>query len=191
MGSVFFKKGSEKLNSSAQNFFDFKVKDITGKVVDFSTFKNKKAIMVVNVACKWGLTSSNYTAMVDMHKELKDQGFEILAFPCNQFFGQESGSPEEIKKFVDENFKAEFPIFEKVEVNGDKTHPLFVFLRNNSELFNKKTGQAEVIPWNFAKFLINSKGEVVSFFKPSKDISDVRKAVVEMLKWVETKERNS
>ena len=120
--------------------------------------------------------------MVDMHKELKDQGFEILAFPCNQFFGQESGSPEEIKKFVDENFKAEFPIFEKVEVNGDKTHPLFVFLRNNSELFNKKTGQAEVIPWNFAKFLINSKGEVVNFFKPSKDISDVRKTVVEMLK---------
>lgn len=142
MGSVFFKKGSEKLNSTAQNFFDFKVKDITGNVVDFSTFKNKKAIMVVNVACKWGLTSSNYTAMVEMHKELSPQGFEILAFPCNQFFSQESGSHEEIKKFVDENFKAKFPIFEKVEVNGENTHPLFVFLRNHSELYNKKTGQA-------------------------------------------------
>ena len=93
MGSVFFKKGSEKLNTPAQSFFDFKVKDITGKLVDFSTFKDKKAIMVVNVACKWGLTSSNYQAMVEMHKELSPQGFEILAFPCNQFFSQESGSP--------------------------------------------------------------------------------------------------
>lgn len=71
MGSVFFKKGSEKLSSTNQSFFDFKIKDITGKLIDFSTFKDKKAIMVVNVACKWGLTSSNYKAMVQMHEELK------------------------------------------------------------------------------------------------------------------------
>ena len=117
-----------------------------------------------------------------MHKELSPKGFEILAFPCNQFFSQESGSLEEIKKFVDENFNAKFLIFEKVEVNGANTHPLFVFLRNHSELYNSKTGQADVIPWNFAKFLINNKGQVTQFFKPSKDISDVRKAVVELLK---------
>ncbi len=83
---------------------------------------------------------------------------------------------------MDENFHAKFPIFEKVEVNGDKTHPLFVYLRNRSELYNAKTGQADVIPWNFAKFLVNNKGEVVHFFKPSKDISDVKNAVLEMLK---------
>lgn len=71
MGSVFFKKGSEKLSSANQSFFDFKIKDITGKLIDFSTFKGKKAIMVVNVACKWGLTSSNYKAMVQMHEELQ------------------------------------------------------------------------------------------------------------------------
>lgn len=105
-----------------------------------------------------------------------------MAFPCNQFFSQENGSPEEIRKFVDENFHAKFPIFEKVEVNGESTHPLFVFLRNHSELYNSKTGQADVIPWNFAKFILNSKGEVTHFFKPSKDISDVRKAVMELLK---------
>ncbi len=85
-------------------------------------------------------------------------------------------------KFVEENFHAKFPIFEKVEVNGANTHPLFVYLRNHSELYNSKTGQADVIPWNFAKFLINKKGEVTHFFKPSKDISEVRNAVIELLK---------
>ncbi len=75
MGSAFFKRGSEKLKPTNQSFFDFKIKDIMGKLVDFSTFKDRKAIMVVNVACKWGLTSSNYQAMVDMHEELKSKGF--------------------------------------------------------------------------------------------------------------------
>ncbi len=89
-----------------------------------------------------------------------------MAFPCNQFFGQESGSHEEIKEFVKKNFEATFKLFEKVEVNGPNTHPLFVYLRNNSELFDSKTGEAKVIPWNFAKFLINSKGEVFKFFSP-------------------------
>ena len=67
-----------------------------------------------------------------MHNELSSKGFEILAFPCNQFFSQESGSEADIKKFVKENFGANFPIFSKIEVNGNNTHPLFVFLRNNS-----------------------------------------------------------
>ena len=105
--------------------------------------------------------------MVKAHESYREQGFEILAFPCNQFFGQESGSPEEIDAFVKNNFNAGFPIMEKVEVNGENTHPVFVFLRNNSTLFDPATKTAKVIPWNFAKFFVNRKGEVVQFFSPT------------------------
>lgn len=105
--------------------------------------------------------------MVRVHERLKEKGFEILAFPCNQFFGQESGTPEEIDAFVQNNFKASFPIMEKVEVNGENTHPVFAFLRNNSSLYDPVTKTAKVIPWNFAKFFVNSKGQVINFFAPT------------------------
>lgn len=97
MGSLVFKSGSENLpKQEAETFFDFKVKDIEGKLIDFNKYRGKKAILVVNVACKWGLTSSNYKILTSMHNELAVKGFELLAFPCNQFFNQESGSHAEI-----------------------------------------------------------------------------------------------
>ena len=102
-----------------------------------------------------------------MHEKWKNSGLQILAFPCNQFFGQESGSPEEIKQFVADNFKAKFPILQKVEVNGENTHPVFVYLRNNSSLFDPKTQTSKVIPWNFAKFFVNSEGKVINFMAPN------------------------
>lgn len=110
-----FKSGSEGLSKAVPpSFFDFTVRDIMGKEFRFDKLKGKKLIMVVNVACKWGLTSENYQEMVKAHERWKNSGFEIIAFPCNQFFGQESGSPEEIEAFVKNNFKASFPIMEKV-----------------------------------------------------------------------------
>lgn len=112
-----------------------------------------------------------------MHNELKERGFELLAFPCNQFFSQESGSHEEILEFVRSKFGSKFILFEKAEVNGPNTHPVFKFLRNNSSLFNEKDGTSKVIPWNFAKFLVNSDGKVVEFFKPNDNLSDIRAAV--------------
>ncbi len=119
ISKIIFKSGSEGLKKPLPpTFFDFKVKDIRGKEFSFEGLKNKKLTMIVNVACKWGLTSDNYKEMVKAHERWRSQGFEILAFPCNQFFGQESGSPEEIDAFVQNNFKAGFPIMEKVEVNG-------------------------------------------------------------------------
>jgi glutathione peroxidase len=115
MGTVFFKKGGEKLKKDVSTtFYDFKMKDINGDMVDFKTYQDRKVIMVVNVASKWGLTESNYKQMVSMYEDLKHKKFEILAFPCNQFAGQESGSEAEIKKFVAENFNAKFPMFSKI-----------------------------------------------------------------------------
>ena len=118
--------------------------------------------------------------MTEMHNELSEKGFEILAFPCNQFFKQENGSHEEILDFVRSRYNPKFTLFEKVEVNGPETHPVYRYLRKNSSLFNKKFNHSKVIPWNFAKFLLNRKGEVVKFFEPGDSLDAVRKEV-EML----------
>jgi glutathione peroxidase len=92
--------------------------------------------MLVNVASSCGLTTENYTEMVKAHERWRDKGFEIIAFPCNQFYAQENKSPEEIYAFVKTNFNAQFPIMERVEVNGKNTHPVYAYLRNNSILCN-------------------------------------------------------
>lgn len=174
IAKLVFKSGKEQLKAPpTKGFFDFQIKDIRGKTIDFQSLRDRRLIMVVNVACKWGLTSENYKEMVKAHQMWKNKGFEILAFPCNQFFGQESGSPEEIEEFVSKNFNVEFPVMEKVEVNGENTHPLFVYLRNNSELFDPKTGTAKVIPWNFGKFMVNPEGKVIKFFSPQDKVEEV------------------
>ena len=105
---------------------------------------------------------------------MENKGFELLAFPCNQFFNQENGTNEEIVSFVKSNFQSAFKLFEKVEVNGPNTHPLYRYLRSHSELYDKTTNTSKVIPWNFAKFLLNEKGEVVRFFQPGDDMAEVR-----------------
>ena len=96
--------------------------------------------------------------MVQMHKELKGQGFEICAFPCNQFASQEPGTAEEINNFARGKYEAEFVMFEKIEVNGPKCHPVYNYLRSHSSLHDDKTGKTSEIPWNFAKFLVNGEG---------------------------------
>ena len=104
---------------------------------------------------------------MSIYEKYRAQGLEILAFPCNQFFSQESGTEKEIKQFVKETFKVHFPLFAKVEVNGENTDELFQYLRNNSELFDPKTGKASVVPWNFAKFILDRNGKVVKFAHPT------------------------
>ena len=93
-----------------------------------------------------------------MYAELKDQGFEVLAFPANAFFNQESGTNEEICAFVKKNYGSTFTLFQKIEINGPNTHPVYRYLRRNSQLFNKEKLSAKMIPLNFAKFLLNGNG---------------------------------
>ncbi len=104
--------------------------------------------------------------MVRLHKLYREHGFEILAFPCNQFMGQEPGSNPEIKTFARELYGAEFPLFAKTDVNGENTCEIYKYLRNNSELYDPAKLQAKEIPWNFAKFFVNSQGKVVAYFPP-------------------------
>ena len=107
--------------------------------------------------------------MVKIHEKFRDEGFQILAFPCNQFLGQESCSNEYIKKHVQEKYGVEFQMMAKVKVNGTDSHEVFKFCRKNSSLYDEDADTLQSIPWNFTKFLIDKDGQVVDFFTPKQD----------------------
>lgn len=142
------------------NIYDFKVLAQSGEEVSLSKYKGK-VLLVVNTATKCGFTGQ-YDALEKMYEELKDQGFEILDFPCNQFFRQAPGTDEEINAFCTLKFNTKFKRFKKIEVKGDKADPLYKWLITQNE-----KGKPQQIKWNFTKFLINRKGEVVARFAPT------------------------
>ncbi|GAU17703.1 hypothetical protein TSUD_07640 [Trifolium subterraneum] len=158
------KSRSFSVNAKAitdKTIYDFTVKDIDNKDVSLSKFKGK-VLLIVNVASRCGLTSSNYTELSHLYDNFKDRGLEVLAFPCNQFGMQEPGSNEEIKQFACTKFKAEFPIFDKVDVNGPFTAPVYQFLKSSSGGFF-----GDLIKWNFEKFLVDKNGKVVERYPPT------------------------
>ena len=164
------------LNAGApmqKHFYDFKANAITGEEVSMSRYKGK-VILVVNVASECGFTPQ-YEGLEELYKKYHPQGLEILAFPCNQFGEQEPGSAEEIQKFCSSKFSVTFPLFEKIEVNGDHTHPLYVFLKSEAPGFLG----TESIKWNFTKFLIDRQGNVIERYgsstKPKKIAKDIEK----------------
>ena len=107
--------------------------------------------------------------MVKIHEEYNSKGFQIWAFPCNQFMSQEPGSNEDIKKFAQEKYGANFQLFSKIDVNGENSHEAFRFLRRNSPLYDPDTATMKSIPWNFAKFLVDPDGQVVEYFTPKQN----------------------
>ena len=177
--------------------YDFAVKDREGKEVSLGEYKGK-VLLVVNTATGCGFTP-HYEPLEEMYRDLKDKGFEILDFPCNQFADQAPGSDEEIHKFCTLKYGTDFPQFAKIDVNGDSADPLFEFvaaekpfvsfggglksaaLKKFSSLNNKKYGDKAYIKWNFTKFLIDSEGRVAARFEPTDNMKDVRKAVEQML----------
>ena len=182
MGQIFFKKKKEKLTNNFDSLFDISAVDIEGQEYKLGDLaKGCKCIMVVNVASKWSLTNKHYQQLVKIHQEYRDKGFEIFAFPCNQFLSQESCSNEHIKKFVKNKYGVEFKMFSKIEVNGKNTHDVFKFCRENSPLFDEGRKTMQSIPWNFTKFLINDKGQVEAFFTPKEDPEDWIDKIKEML----------
>ncbi|GAV69922.1 GSHPx domain-containing protein [Cephalotus follicularis] len=144
-----------------KTIYDFTVKDVRGNDVNLSEY-NGKVLLIVNVASKCGLTQSNYKQLNVLYEKYKNQGFEILAFPCNQFAGQEPGSNEEIQEVACTLYKAEFPIFEKIEVNGKNAAPLYNFLKSEKGGF-----LGDAIKWNFTKFLVNKEGKAVERYAPT------------------------
>ena len=138
-----------------ESIYDYKVKDIDGNEVVMSEFKDK-VLMIVNVASKCGFTPQ-YEGLQKLYDAYKDHGLVVLGFPCNQFGAQEQGGEAEIKDFCETNFSISFPMFAKIDVNGDNAEPLFLFLQNAKKGF-MNTGP---IKWNFSKFVVDKEGNVV------------------------------
>ncbi|KAM7525735.1 hypothetical protein LguiA_015637 [Lonicera macranthoides] len=161
--------------SKPQSIHEFTVKDARGNDVDLSQYKGK-VLLIVNVASQCGLTNSNYTELAQLYEKYKEQGLEILAFPCNQFGSQEPGTNEEIQQFVCTRFKAEYPIFDKVEVNGSNANPIYKFLKSNKGgLFG------DSIKWNFTKFLVDKEGNVVDRYAPTTSPLSIEKDIKKLL----------
>ncbi len=153
---------------------DYSAKTITGETVSLSHYAGK-VLLIVNVASKCGFTSQ-YEGLEKLYRELKPRGFEVLAFPCNQFGAQEPGNEAEIAQFCSLTYDVTFPMFAKIDVNGADAHPLYQYLTS------QKSGLLgfEAIKWNFSKFLVDQQGRVIDRYAPTTK-PDAIKADIEKL----------
>ena len=155
--------------------YDFTVEDAQGKSVALSQYKNN-VMIIVNTASKCGFTPQ-YKELQSLYEAWHDKGLEILAFPCNQFAGQESGTNEEIQEFCQMNFGLTFPVLSKINVNGKDSHPLYKYLRSQ-----KGTRLGSQIKWNFTKFLIAKDGSIFKRFEPNVNPQEMAPFVEALLK---------
>jgi glutathione peroxidase len=157
--------------------YDFKADSLAGTSVDLAQYRGKVAL-IVNTASECGFTPQ-YKGLEELYRQFKDKRFEVLGFPCNQFGKQEPGTADEIGAFCEKNYGVTFPMFAKIEVNGDNAHPLYRFLKG------EKPGLLgiEAIKWNFTKFLVRKDGTVYKRYAPQtapKDlIGDIEKLLAE------------
>ena len=142
------------------DIYDFKVEDLAGKPVKLDRYKGK-VMLVVNTASKCGYTPQ-YQGLEKLYEKLHGKGLEVLGFPCNQFGEQEPGSADEIATFCERNYGVTFPMFAKVDVNGDDAAPLYKWLKKEQ----RGILGSEAIKWNFTKFLVDRKGNVVARYAP-------------------------
>ena len=155
--------------------YDFKVKGQDGNNVSLDQYKGK-VLLIVNTATGCGFTPQ-YEALEALYEKYHDQGFEILDFPCNQFFRQAPGTDAEINQFCSLKYNTQFPRFKKLEVRGDNKDPLYAWLITQNE-----KGKPVNIKWNFTKFLIDRNGNVVGRFGPADKPLSFEKEIVEELK---------
>ncbi len=141
--------------------YDIQLKNHLGAETTLDTYRHH-VLLIVNTASRCGYTPQ-YKELQALHEQYHDKGFTVLAFPCNQFGGQEPGTDEEIQHFCDVNYKVTFPIFSKIEVNGADAHPLYQRLKEQVPSENGETD----IQWNFTKFLVDGEGRVVKRYEPS------------------------
>ena len=177
------------------SIYDYTVKDTEGNDVSLKEYEGK-VLLIVNSATKCGFTPQ-YNELTDIFNEFKDDGFVILDFPCNQFGSQAPGTGEEIKEACRLNFLVEYPIFEKIDVNGENEDPLYTYLKQEQP-FKEITGKGarklklalkvmnrnskkDDIKWTFTKFLVDREGNVVRRFEPTEDLNDVDEAIKQLL----------
>ena len=179
--------------------YDITVKDIDGSDVSLDNYKGK-VLLIVNVASQCGLTPQ-YEGLEALYLKYKNQGLEILAFPCNQFLGQEPGTNEEIQSFCSTTYNVTFPLFDKIDVNGENESSLYTYLKEQAPFkgypegteefaamldeIHQQTGtgfdQGDAIRWNFGKFLVSKDGKTILRFEPMVTPADVEAAIQQML----------
>jgi glutathione peroxidase len=141
------------------SFYDHTISTLDGQPTDLGDFRGR-TVLVVNVASKCGLTPQ-YGGLERLHERYAARGFSVVGFPCNQFLGQEPGSPEEIQTFCSTTYGITFPLFEKIEVNGSGRHAIYTELTETAD----GEGEAGDVQWNFEKFLVSPEGEVLQRFR--------------------------
>lgn len=157
------------------NVFDFQAASLDGKPVDLAQYRGK-VLLIVNTASKCGFTPQ-YQGLETVYRELHGRGLEVLGFPCNQFGSQEPGSEEEIGAFCEKNYGVSFPMFAKVDVNGDNAHPLFKHLKGEAPGVLGTEG----IKWNFTKFLIGRDGKVAKRYAPTTKPEEIADDIEKLL----------
>ncbi|WP_220607598.1 glutathione peroxidase [Methanobrevibacter oralis] len=176
--------------------YDFEVKDSEGNMISLKDFEGM-VLLIINSATECGFTPQ-YTQLGEIYNEFRDDEFEILDFPCNQFGGQAPGSIEEIKEVCRNKWLVPYQIFDKIDVNGENADPLYVYLKGE-KAFTGFTGEGasnldsflktidenyadnDDIKWNFTKFLVDREGNVVQRFEPTEDLDDVKECIKELL----------
>lgn len=148
------------------SFYDHPVSALDGSAADLGDFRGR-ALLVVNVASRCGLTPQ-YSALEQLQERYADRGFSVLGFPCNQFMGQEPGTPAEIAEFCSTTYGVTFPMFAKIDVNGEGRDPLYAQLTTEADA----DGYTGDIRWNFEKFVVSPQGDVVARFAPAVEPDD-------------------
>lgn len=160
---------------ASETIYSFSAKDIKGHEVSMDDYRGK-VLLIVNTASKCGFTPQ-FEGLQSLHDELGERGFEVLGFPCNQFMNQDPGNDDAISQFCSLNYGVSFPMFAKIEVNGDGTHPLFRFLKREA----KGLMGSEKVKWNFTKFLVDREGQVVRRYAPTAKPADIRADIEKLL----------
>ena len=191
---------AEPVVEQTSGIYDFTVKDIDGSDVSLDNYKGK-VLLIVNVASQCGLTPQ-YEGLEALYLKYKDQGLEILGFPCNQFLGQEPGTNEEIQSFCSLKYNVTFPLFDKIDVNGENESPLYTYLKEQApfkgypegteefaamlDQIHQQTGtgfdQGDAIRWNFGKFLVSKDGKTILRYEPMVTPDMLEEDLQEMLR---------
>ncbi len=166
---------SATINSN--DVYGFQATSLTGAAIDLAQYRGK-VLLIVNTASQCMFTSQ-YKALEDVYQQLSDKGLEVLAFPCDQFGNQEPGNEDEIGEFCEKNYGVTFPLFSKIEVNGDHADPLFKYLKHAAPGLLG----SEMIKWNFTKFLVKKDGTVYQRYAPQTNpqslLNDINKLLTE------------
>jgi glutathione peroxidase len=157
------------------SIYDFSAETLDGKPAPLSAYADK-VVLIVNTASKCGFTPQ-YAGLEALYRKYKDRGFVVLGFPCNQFGAQEPGDAAEIANFCSLTYEVDFPMMRKIDVNGPQTHPLYAWLKHQK----KGLLGSEGIKWNFTKFLVDRKGEVVKRFAPTDTPQSLEGAIEALL----------